>query len=119
MVTPYNLIIMKHYRHPAHKGRLKKPDVTFSGANYSCGDSLTFTVKLDRQKRISEVGWDGTGCAISQASASIFSDLIIGKTLAQIQKMRSDTLVNKLKLPLSPMRRKCAVLPLYAITKEG
>lgn len=116
MVVPYSLTVMRHYRQPLNQGRLPKPYQKFSGANYSCGDSLTFYLKLDRQKRIKEVAWEGAGCAISQASASIFSEFIKGKTLDLVKKTKSEVLIKKLAVgQLSPLRRKCAILSLYAL----
>ncbi|MBU0670997.1 iron-sulfur cluster assembly scaffold protein [Patescibacteria group bacterium] len=106
---------MKHFRHPLNKGRLKNASKTFKGVNYSCGDQLSIFVILDKQKRIKKVAWEGAGCAVSQAGASIFSEMIKGKTLNQVKKMNSEELVKKLNVKLSPIRRKCATLPLFTI----
>ncbi len=119
MVSAYNLEIMKHFRQPLNKGRLKNASKTFKGANYSCGDQLTIYVSLDKQKRIKKATWEGAGCAISQAGASIFSEMIKGKTMEQAKKINSEELVKKLNVKLSPVRHKCATLPLYTIKKEA
>jgi len=118
MASTYNLVVLKHYRQPQNKGRLKKPNHVFSGNNYSCGDSLTLYVTLNGQKKIDKVAWEGAGCAISMAGASVFSEMIKGKTISQVKKIKSDAIVKKLNISLSPTRRKCAVLPLFTI-KDG
>ncbi len=118
MAITYNLVIMKHSRQPLNRGRLKKPDLVFSGANYSCGDSLSIYIALDKNKRIKKVSWDGAGCAVSLAGASVFSEMIKGKTISQVKKMKSDDIIKKLEISLSPVRRKCAVLPLHIVKDE-
>ncbi len=109
---------MRHYAHPRNKRLLLKPDIIIKGANPSCGDELNFTLKLDSNKRIKETGWIGKGCTISQASASIFSELILGKTCKQIEKMKGASYVRHLKIELSPTRLSCALLPLSLFQKE-
>ncbi|MBI5412459.1 iron-sulfur cluster assembly scaffold protein [Candidatus Peregrinibacteria bacterium] len=115
----YDQLILRHYHYPANQGKLKKPDEIFSGANPLCGDELVITVTLDAKKRIKEIGWDGKGCAISQAAASIFSEIAKGKTLSQIQKIKSDNFLKKLGMQLSPTRMKCALLPLYTLNNRN
>lgn len=87
----------------------------FQGENISCGDQVTLFVKLDSKKKITDVGWEGEGCAISQASTSIFSEMIKGKTLAQAQKITGETLMKKMDTQLSPARVKCATLPVHTL----
>jgi len=114
----YSQIIWQHYRQPLNRHKLSKPNLKFAGANYSCGDQLAFYVKLDKQGKIKAVGWQGGGCAIAQASASVFSELIKGKTLTQVKKLTNQTVLKKLKLKLSPTRIKCALLPLHIIKDQ-
>lgn len=115
MASLYNSVVYQHYANPRNKGKLKNPSETFDGQNLSCGDQVTFYVKLNPAKKITAAMWEGSGCAISQASASLLSEMIIGKTLAQVKKMNASTLMKKLDTPLSPSRVKCATLPLYTI----
>ncbi|MDO8669079.1 MAG: iron-sulfur cluster assembly scaffold protein [Candidatus Buchananbacteria bacterium] len=119
MEPTYKKTILRHYNNPSNKLDLKKPTKVFSGANPFCGDKLEIKVKLDGQKKITDVSWSGDGCVISQSSASIFTDMIKGKKLAQIQKMTSAKLLKELDINLSPARRKCALLPLYTIKETA
>ena len=118
MAQLYQKIIMEHYRQPLNRGRLKKADQTFRGVNYFCGDQISFDVQLDQQKKVKAVGWVGSGCAISQASASVFSELIKGKKMSAIKKISSQQFLNRLDIVLSPTRMKCALLPLYTLKEE-
>ena len=118
MATLYPHPVMRHSRLPQNYGRLKRPSQTFQGQNYFCGDALEISVTLDRRQKITAIAWQGSGCALAQAAASIFSEMIKGKTLAQVRRMKSETLLKQLKLELSPVRRKCALLPLYTMKQE-
>jgi nitrogen fixation NifU-like protein len=76
----YREVILDHYSHPRNKGELSDPDITVEGANPLCGDELAIFVKLDGG-RIADVRFHGRGCSISQASASMMTEQIKGKTL--------------------------------------
>ncbi|OGY50938.1 MAG: hypothetical protein A2951_01000 [Candidatus Buchananbacteria bacterium RIFCSPLOWO2_01_FULL_56_15] len=118
MATLYPHPVMRHCRAPQNYGRLKHPGQTFRGRNYFCGDALEISVKFDRRQKITAIAWQGSGCALTQAAASIFSEMIKGKTLDQVRRMKSETLIKQLKIELSPVRRKCALLPLYTMKQE-
>jgi len=109
---------MRHYQMPYGYGRLSKADLTFEGANPSCGDQLIFDVFLDSQKRIKALGWEGKGCVISQASASLLSQMIQQKTLNAVKRVNPKIFLKELGIPLSPTRRKCALLALFTIQRE-
>ena len=113
----YKKIIWQHYQHPRNLGKIKAAQ-KFEGKNPFCGDELIFYIKLNKQNKISEVKWEGQGCAISQAAASIFSEMIKGKTLTQVKNISQDKFLHKLEEPLSPSRVKCALLPLYTFKGE-
>lgn len=117
MAGIYKKIIWQHYQHPRNLGKLKAAQ-KFEGKNPFCGDELVFYIKLDKNERIKEVAWEGKGCAISQAAASIFSEMIKGKTLRQVQNISHNKFLKKLEEPLSPTRTKCALLPIYILKKE-
>jgi nitrogen fixation NifU-like protein len=85
----YREVILDHYRNPRNRGALPEPDAHGEGHNPLCGDEITIDLKLDAGV-IAEVGISGQGCSISQASASMMSEAIIGKTLKEIQAV-SDT----------------------------
>ena len=75
----YQEVILDHYKRPHHKG-LIAGDIQVHHINPSCGDEITLSLKVDGDT-VSNVTWDGVGCSISQASVSIMSDLLIGKTI--------------------------------------
>ena len=78
----YREIILDHYRSPRHKGRVEDPDISARGYNPLCGDDIELTVRL-RDGRIDAVAFDGRGCSISQASASMLTEAVTGKPLAE------------------------------------
>jgi nitrogen fixation NifU-like protein len=82
----YQEVILDHYKNPQHKRLSSTYDAQVHHINPSCGDEITLNVSLDGEK-IANVTWDGVGCSISQASVSILTDLVIGKTLAQAQEI--------------------------------
>jgi nitrogen fixation NifU-like protein len=77
----YQEVILDHYKRPHHKG-LVSGDIQVHHINPSCGDEVTLSLKIDHQK-VGEISWDGVGCSISQASVSIMSDLLIGKSISE------------------------------------
>jgi nitrogen fixation NifU-like protein len=82
----YREVILDHYAHPRNRGRLDPADVTVEGANPLCGDELAISVRL-REDRVEDVKFEGRGCSISQASASMMTDLIKGKTLDEVRAL--------------------------------
>jgi nitrogen fixation protein NifU and related proteins len=88
----YKQIIMEHYKSPKHKEKMENPDKEQEGVNRSCGDEITIFLKLDGDI-IKEATFDGVGCSISQASASILTDVITGKKISEakdiIKKFKS------------------------------
>ena len=80
----YQEVILDHYKHPENKGLHQKYDAQVHHINPSCGDEITLNVSLDGAT-ISAISWDGVGCSISQASVSIMSSLMLGKSLAEAE----------------------------------
>lgn len=78
----YREIILDHYRSPRHKGQVEDPDITARGYNPLCGDDIEITVRLN-DGRIDAVAFDGHGCSISQASASMLTEAVMGKPLTE------------------------------------
>ena len=81
----YQEVILDHYKRPHHKG-LKSGDIQVHHLNPSCGDEVTLSLRMDGDK-VAELTWDGQGCSISQASISIMSDLMIGKSKAEATRL--------------------------------
>lgn len=82
----YQEVILDHYKNPQHKKLSPTYDAQVHHINPSCGDEITLNITLSGET-VANVSWDGVGCSISQASVSILSDLVLGKTLAQAQEI--------------------------------
>jgi len=107
----YRDFILEHYRTPHNKGHLDPHDLEFADSNPTCGDEMSMTIQLDESKdQIADVAFDGRGCAISQASASILTDDLRGKSLDEIKAMDPKQLLDELGVPIGPARLKCALL---------
>ena len=85
----YQEVILDHYKRPQHKGLAADFDAQVHHVNPSCGDEITLNVKLTGDL-VSVITWDGVGCSISQASVSILSDLLIGKSIAEADSVLSN-----------------------------
>ncbi|MDH4334656.1 MAG: SUF system NifU family Fe-S cluster assembly protein [Chloroflexota bacterium] len=107
----YRDFILEHYRNPHNKGFLDPHDLHFDDSNPTCGDEMSMTLRLDAGgETITDVGFDGRGCAISQASASILTDGLRGQSLDQVRAMNPKDLLDELGVPIGPARLKCALL---------
>ena len=106
--------IIDHYQNPRNYGTLDQPDISYEDSNPVCGDELRIDLKID-QGRVVEARFQGHGCSISQASASMLTDDIIGKTLAEVQRIDKHYLLDLLGIPLGPVRLKCALLSLKVL----
>jgi nitrogen fixation NifU-like protein len=106
--------ILDHYRHPRSKQSLVNPAVTHQEVNLSCGDTLSVSLTLDGE-RITGVGWEGMGCAISQAAMSMLSEELVGKTLSDIDALTGDDVIKLLGVPVGARRKKCALLSLHVL----
>ena len=111
----YREVILDHYKNPRNKGTLDPHDFSYEDENPLCGDKLRIDVRLDAEQRISEVAFSGRGCAISQASASMLTEAIIGKTVAEVKQMSKDDILELLGIELGPVRLKCALLSLKVL----
>ena len=112
----YREEILEHYTHPHHYGRLEHPDISHEENNPLCGDRVRFDIQLDGDgQTVTDVRFSGVGCAISKASASMMSDLIVGKTLEEIKALTKEDVLEELGIDLGPVRLKCALLPLKVI----
>jgi nitrogen fixation protein NifU and related proteins len=111
----YREYILDHYKHPHNHGSLEHADLEAHDLNPLCGDELTFQVALDGDGRVSEVAFDGHGCAISQASASMLSDEIKGKTPEELLALDHQTILDLLGIEISATRIKCAMLSLKVV----
>ncbi|HEY4632674.1 MAG TPA: SUF system NifU family Fe-S cluster assembly protein [Candidatus Limnocylindrales bacterium] len=105
----YRDYILEHYRRPHNFGVIEEPDASYEGSNPLCGDRITLMLGL-KDGVVDRVGFTGRGCAISQASASLLTDEIKGKPIAEVASFRADDLLDLLGIEISPARLKCAML---------
>ncbi len=110
----YREVILDHYQHPHNHGTLPEPDITFEDSNPLCGDKIRVDLKV-KDDVVQQVRFSGKGCAISQASASMLTDELIGKSLDEIKKIDKQFVFDMLGIPLSPTRVKCALLSLKVV----
>jgi len=111
----YREVILDHYKNPRHHGTLDPHDFSYEDENPLCGDKLRIDVRLDENQRVKEVAFSGRGCAISQASASMLTETIMGKTLAEVKQIGKDDILEMLGIELGPVRLKCALLSLKVL----
>lgn len=108
--------ILDHYKNPRNYGKIEQSDAFFEGGNPTCGDMVRMYIKLDKSKsKIEDIKFEGKGCAISQASASILTEMVKGKDIEYVKKLTKDDLLNELGIELSPTRLKCAILALETL----
>jgi nitrogen fixation NifU-like protein len=111
----YRDLILDHYKNPRHKGLLDPHDFSYEDENPLCGDKLRIDVRLGEDRRVKEVAFSGRGCAISQASASMLTDSILGKSLDELKQLSKDDILDMLGIELGPVRLKCALLSLKVL----
>lgn len=111
----YREIILDHYRNPRNKGKLPDADVSIHDSNPLCGDEIDIHLKVDGDK-IKDVKFEGRGCAISQASASMLTEMVMGKPLTSIKDLSKEDILETIGLTsLGPARIKCALLSLKVL----
>ena len=118
----YRDYILEHYRHPHNFGILDEPTASYEGSNPLCGDRITMMLGVSGGI-VREVAFTGRGCAISQASASLLTDEIKGKSVAEVEKITPDDLLDLIGVEISPARLKSALLSLdtvaHALAEEA
>ena len=115
MSSVYSEIILDYYRHPRNKGTLDHPQISAKDSNPLCGDIIEMQLELDKNNGVKEVRFNGQGCAISQASASMLTELVKGKTLDDARKISKDEILSLIGGQLSAVRLKCALLSLKVL----
>jgi nitrogen fixation NifU-like protein len=108
----YREEILEHYRRPHNFGTLESADVVQEGHNPLCGDRITLGLSFSVDGRVQDVAFTGRGCAISQASASMLTDDIRGRSIDEVEAIGSDDVLGMLGIEISPARLKCALLSL-------
>ena len=113
----YREIILDHYRNPRNRGTLDPHDYSAEDVNPLCGDEIRIDVRVADGK-VDEIKFSGRGCAVSQASASILTEMVEGLTLDEVKALTKDDLLEEIGIPVSPARLKCALLSLKVL-KSG
>ena len=111
----YREIILDHYKNPLHRGQLENSDFSFEDENPLCGDFIHIDLSIDNEGRVKDAVFHGHGCAISMASADLLLENIRGKTLEEVKNLSKQDILDLLGIELSPVRLKCALLPLKVV----
>ena len=111
----YREVIIERYKNPAFKGTLEPNDITFEDENPLCGDHIRIDLRMDKDGKVAEAAFSGHGCAISQASADLLLESIIGKNLDEVKALNRQDILDNLGIDLGPVRLKCALLPLKVL----
>jgi nitrogen fixation NifU-like protein len=111
----YREVIIEHYKNPGYRGHLDPHDILFEDNNPLCGDHIEITIQLGENDVIKDARFDGHGCAISQASADLLIESIIGKPLDEVKQLNKDSILDMLGIDLGPVRLKCALLSLKVL----
>lgn len=111
----YREVIIERYKSPHFKGELNPHDVSFEDENPLCGDHIRIDLRVNDEERVVEAAFSGHGCAISQASADLLLESVIGKTMAEVKKLTRDDVLELIGIELGPVRMKCALLSLKVL----
>ena len=111
----YREQILEHYKQPHNWGELENPDLEFEDFNPLCGDVLRVQIKVGEDGTVEDVRFDGHGCAISQAAASMASDEVKGMKVDELLKLDREFVLELLGIDISATRMKCALLSLKVL----
>jgi nitrogen fixation NifU-like protein len=107
----YREVILDHYKNPRGHGILADADASAEGQNPLCGDEVTISLRFGADgETIEEIGFEGRGCAISQAATSMLTELVQGRTATDVAQLPKEELLDEIGIPLTPVRLKCAML---------
>src|SRR5258708_14261698 len=107
----YREVILDHYKSPRSYGLLADPDASAEGQNPLCGDEVTVAVNFAADgETIEQIGFEGQGCAISQAPTSMLTEIVLRRTASEVAPLPKEELLAKIGIPLTPVRLKLAIL---------
>lgn len=113
----YREHILEHYKHPHNHGRLEHFDVDHKEFNPLCGDEVEIFLQFNKDKKVEKVSFVGKGCAISQSSASMLTNVVKGKSLEELKQLPKEKVFELLQIPINPVRVKCALLSWVALNR--
>jgi nitrogen fixation NifU-like protein len=111
----YRELIIDRYKNPLMRGILDPHDFSYEDDNPLCGDRIRIDLRVDDENRIAEAAFSGEGCAISQASADLLVESIVGKNLDEVKALSKEDILEMLGIELGPVRLKCALLSLKVL----
>ncbi|MBQ15787.1 MAG: SUF system NifU family Fe-S cluster assembly protein [Planctomycetaceae bacterium] len=106
----YDDLILDHYESPYHRGRLESASCEHTELNPLCGDRVQLQLQIDEERRIQQAYFEGEGCAISQAAASILCEHIEGRTLGEVEAFDARQMLDLLQVRLTATRQRCGLL---------
>lgn len=115
MEDMYRELILEHYKNPGFKGELDPHDFSFEDENPLCGDKIRIDLRVDETGHVTGAAFSGHGCAISQASADLLLESIIGRSLDEVRALNKQDVLDLLGIELGPVRLKCALLSLKVL----
>jgi nitrogen fixation NifU-like protein len=111
----YREQILDRYKHPRMRGTLDPHDFTYEDDNPLCGDHIRIDLRVGDDGRVAQAAFSGSGCAISQASADLLTEAVVGKSLDEVKALAKDDILEMLGIELGPVRLKCALLSLKVL----
>ena len=111
----YREQIIDRYKNPHFRGSLDPHDITYEDDNPLCGDHIRIDLRVDENDIVTEAMFDGKGCSISQASADLLVEAVIGLSLEDVKKFSKEDILDLLGIDLGPVRLKCALLSLKVL----
>jgi nitrogen fixation NifU-like protein len=107
--------LLDHYENPRNRRKIEDPDIMMSWGNPGCGDVLTLYLKIDEAERIAEISFEGEGCTVSQASASILTEKLEGQPLAYAEALSPEDIMSWVGREVMLTRPRCALLALHTL----
>jgi nitrogen fixation NifU-like protein len=107
--------LLDHYENPRNRRKIEDPDIMMSWGNPGCGDVLTLYLKIDEAERITEISFEGEGCTVSQASASILTEKLEGQPLAYAEALSPEDIMSWVGREVMFTRPRCALLALHTL----
>lgn len=111
----YRELIIERYKNPLFRGELDPHDISFEDDNPLCGDHIRIDLRVDGENKITDAAFNGQGCAISQASADLLIESVVGKSLDEVKDLTKEDVLDMLGIELGPVRLKCALLSLKVL----
>lgn len=115
MEDMYRELIIDRYKNPHYRGELDPHDISFEDDNPLCGDHVRIDLRVDEDGMVTEAAFSGQGCAISQASADLLVESVVGKSLEEVKSLDKEDVLDLLGIQLGPVRLKCALLSLKVL----